>query len=56
MAVLVVFALSDAPFWTKEHASIDYHDLYNFIIDYLEVSEGEEAKVHVKRLLAWWNR
>jgi len=50
------FALSDAPFWTDEHAGIDYRDLYNFVIDYLEVPEGEEAKKCVKRLLAWWNK
>jgi hypothetical protein len=50
------FALSDAPLWTEEHAGIDYRDLYTFIVDYLEVPEGEEAKVCVKRLLAWWNK
>ena len=50
------FALSDAPFWTEEHAGIDYQDLYNFIIDYLEVPEGQEAKAHVKKLLTWWNK
>jgi len=50
------FALSDAPFWTEEHGGIDYRDLYNFIVDYLEVPEGEEAKVRVKKLLAWWNK
>ena len=50
------FALSDAPFWTEEHAGVDYRELYNFIVDYLEVSEGQEAKLRVKNLLAWWNR
>jgi hypothetical protein len=50
------FALSDAPFWTEEHAGVGYRELYSFIIDYLEVSEGQEAKLRVKNLLAWWNR
>lgn len=50
------FALSDAPFWTENHGGIDYRDLYNFIIDYLEVPEGQEAEVRVKKLLAWWNK
>jgi len=50
------FALSDAPFWTEEHGGIDYRDLYNFIVDYLEVPEGQEAIVRVKKLLAWWNK
>jgi hypothetical protein len=50
------FALSDAPLWTEEHAGVGYRELYNFIIDYLEVSEGQEAKLRVKNLLTWWNR
>ena len=54
--VYLHFVLSDAPFWTEDHAEIDYHDLYKFIVDYFKVPEGQKAKAHVKKLLAWWNK
>ena len=50
------FALTDAPHWTEIHRGFNYRDLYNFIVDYFEVTDTPEAKEQARALLNWWTR
>jgi len=54
-ATQLVFALSSAPEWTKNHSGFHFPAFYNFIVDTFEDPEDNEAKKSTDELLKWWN-
>ncbi|TFK59951.1 hypothetical protein BDN72DRAFT_780022, partial [Pluteus cervinus] len=56
VACLLHFNLTNASEWSEEYYGVNYHAMYDFIVDYFEDPGSEEAKTHVNNLLRWWNR
>lgn len=48
--------LTDMVSWEEEYYGVIYEAMYNFIVEYLEFPEDNEAELHVKQLMAWWNK
>jgi hypothetical protein len=52
----LIFSLSTAQEWKREHNGFHYPTFYNFIIDFFEDIEDDAAQKNVDQLLDWWNR
>ena len=52
----LVLALSDAPGWCLEHNDLNFHDLYNLVIDFFEDVRNPAKKAKRQDLLKWWNK
>ena len=52
----LVFSLSSAWEWKKQHAGFHFPALYNLIVDTFKDPEDKIAKGSVNELLQWWNR
>jgi VanZ family protein len=51
----VVLALSDAPGWCLELNDLNFHDLYNLVIDFEDV-RNPAKKAKRQDQLKWWNK
>jgi len=51
----LVFALSSACDWKKQHGGFHFPTFYNLIVDTFEDPEDEIAKRSTHELLQWWN-
>lgn len=52
----LALALSDAPTWCSEHNGLNFHHMYDAIIDYFEDVSNPSKKIRCQQLLEWWNR
>ena len=52
----LVFSLSSARDWKKQHAGFHFPTFYNFIVDMFEDPEDKIAKRSINELVQWWNR
>ncbi|KAJ3820685.1 hypothetical protein F5880DRAFT_1733206 [Lentinula raphanica] len=53
-AVHLHLALTDASRWVHSYDGYNYHDLWNFIVDFFEDPIDDEAAKQAKELLKWW--
>jgi len=52
----LVLALSDALGWCFKHNDLNFHDLYNLVIDFFENVRNPTKKAKRQDLLKWWNK
>jgi len=52
----LIFSLSTAREWKREHNGFYYPLFYDFIVDFFEDIEDDRAQKNVDELLDWWNR
>ena len=49
----LVLALSDAPGWCLEHNDLNFHDLYNLVINFFEDIHNLAKEAKQQDLLKW---
>ncbi|KAJ3741037.1 hypothetical protein DFH05DRAFT_1462884 [Lentinula detonsa] len=54
-AIHLHFGLTDASSWNARYLGYSYQDLWNFIVDFFEDPEDDEAAKQAEKLLKWWN-
>jgi hypothetical protein len=52
----LIFSLSTAQEWKREHNGFHYPIFYNFIVDFFEDIEDDAGQKNADELLDWWNR
>ena len=52
----LIFSLSTAREWKREHNGFYYPAFYDFIVDFFEDIEDNAAQENADDLLDWWNR
>ena len=51
----LIFSLSTAQEWKREHNGFHYPTFYNFIVDVFEDVEDDTAQKNADGVLDWWN-
>ena len=52
----LIFSLSTAQEWKREHNGFHYPIFYNFIVYFFEDIEDDAGQKNADELLDWWNR
>jgi hypothetical protein len=51
----LIFSLSMAQEWKREHNGFHYLIFYNFIVDFFKDIEDDTGQKNADELLDWWN-
>ena len=52
----LIFSLSTAREWKREHNGFHYPSFYDFVVDYFEDVEDDTVLENTNELLDWWTR
>jgi hypothetical protein len=49
------FAATNLTCWTEDYCGLNYKAMYDYFVDYFEVTSTPRAKKEIEDLLTWWN-